>query len=283
MRTGFIRSLLFSRYGDLWLKLAQEVGLEPVVAQPEAVYSHLSGGRLSKIPGLSFQLAGAEALALVDTDLIIAPDLNPGPDVPRGGGQDPWIAAFPETLATSLGGLPRLIGVPALVSEPGEVEGLTTEVLLPLIRDPARLRRAWERHTGTAAPKKPKVRWQRVPGEEVTVGLIGQPWLMKPALTALLEQEEIHLIPQAGLEPQVLRQEGWRAEPRLVPTDAEVMGAARTFARRGGVDRLLFLADENSGADAWLHKQVKSLSHKPVELVKLQDVLTPANFDILLS
>jgi len=78
---------------------------------------------------------------------------------------------------------------------------------------------------------------------------------------------------QHELDPWALRDEGTRADARVIPTDAEVLGAARLFGRRAGVARLRFLADRESGSDDWLATQVRRIARKQVEVVYLQDVL----------
>ena len=286
MQIGFIRSLLFERYGELWVQLVSELGLEPVWAEQDATRAALQSAKLTDIPGVSFQVAAAEALALTNCDYLIAPDLNPGAEVPRGGGEDPWITSFPEMLGRSLSGLPTLLSVP-VTSNVDVLEARATELLLSLSRDPARSRRAWERHAHlTQGPRRPAPRFQRIPGETKTLALVGQAWLFKEGIISALRERElgsVHLVLQKELEPATLREEAWRTETRLVPTDAETLGAARYFARRGQVDKLLFLGDKRSGADAWLLAQVKKISHKPVRSIYLQDLITPDTFDILLS
>ena len=63
--------------------------------------------------------------------------------------------------------------------------------------------------------------------------------------------------------------------PVLVPTDSEVLGAARLFGRKGVLKRLQVLVDESSGSDAWLLKHIQSLTHKPVDVVSIQEHWTP--------
>ena len=286
MQIGFLRSLLFGRYGALWVQLVTELGLEPVFAQEADTLAALQISGLVEIPSISFQVAAAEAKALSDCALLIVPDLNPNADVPRGGGADPWIANFSEMLATSVAGLPPIADVP-VAADVTTVEARATELLLTLSRDPARSRRAWERHSHLAGtPRHATPRFQRIPGETKTIAVVGQPWLFKEGILAALRSslgDEVHLLLQTGLEPQTLREEGWRAEARLVPTDAECLGASRYFARRAVVDSLIVLADKRSGADNWLLSQIKKLSHKPVQAVYLQDLITADSFDSLLD
>lgn len=285
MQIGFLRSLLFGRYGALWVQLVTDLGLEPVFAQETDTLAALQTSGLAEIPSISFQVAAAEAKALSDCALLIVPDLNLNADVPRGGGADPWIANFSEMLATSVAGLPPIAGVP-VTADVATVEARATELLLTLSRDPARARRAWERHSHLAGTPRYAAPRQRIPGETKTIAVVGQPWLFKEGILAALRShlgDEVHLLLQNELEPQILREEGWRAETRLVPTDAECLGASRYFARRAVVDSLIVLADKRSGADNWLLSQIKKLSHKPVQAVYLQDLITADSFDSLLD
>lgn len=282
MRLGFITQLLWHRYGMFWTELFKEFEFEPVFATEEAVVRHLSDTRVQAIPGLAFQLAAAQALALQEVDTLFAPDLNPGEDIPRGSGQDPWVASFPETLASSVGGLPLVTSVPAVPT--ADFEARATQLLLTITHDAARSRRALERHRSRALPARlPKPRFNRIPGEMTTVGIVGQPWLLTPKVLGQVKKEGVHAVAQSAFEPASLREEGWRLEERLVASDAETLGAARLLARRGTVDSLLFIADGSSGADMWLEARIRKLVHKDVETVYLQDVVSRDSFiDILL-
>ncbi len=272
MRVGFVTQLLWPRYGPFWLSLIQGLGVEVAFAEPERVARFLADPRVSGAPGLAFRLAAAQAIALQGCDFLVVPDLNPGPDVPRGGGQDPWIASFPETLSASVSGLPPTVPVSATLE--GELERRAVEVLTLLGRDPAGVRRVWQRYRATARTSRlPEPRWQRQVGERETVGLLAQPWLLSDELSARLEQPGVHRVSQHRLAPILLREEGWRLESRLVATDAEVLGAARLLGRRGSVSRLELLVDPGSGADHWLERQVKKLVHKPLSVRSLAEAL----------
>ncbi len=285
MRVGFITQLLWPRYGDFWVRLVEDVGGEVRFPSKERVLELSAGEQLADVPGVAFRLAVAQALSLQDADLVVAPDLNAATDVARGGGQDAFIASFPEALASSFGGLPPVVAVPATLAgdvKTGELETRALEFLLTLSRDAARVRRVWERHRALAtAPRYPEPRWTVPPYE--TVGIVGQPWLLNDALVEHLQAGGSHAVSQHRFDPDLLREEGWRAEPRLVATDAEVLGAARLLGRRGAVSRLRFVADATSGADAWLYAQVTKQVHKPLSVTYLQDVLSAAELGTLLS
>jgi hypothetical protein len=272
MRIGFIRGLLWERYGDLWLSLVQGLELEPSFADPVAVKQHL---QTEQSPGLTFQIAVAEARALNDVDVLVAPDLNPthegGQAVARGSGQDPWIASFPEALQT-LGGLPPILGIPATLE--GNLESLVLETLLSINHDPSKVRLVWERNKHKAQPPHyPEPRWTKLPGQQEVVAVLAQPWLLTAPLISKLNRPDMHVVSQAQLNPALLREEAKRLEKRLVATDAETLGAAHYFSRKGNIDKLLVIIDKSSGADAWLETQVKKLVTKPLEVVYLQDLV----------
>lgn len=275
VQVGFVTQLLWPRYGSFWLGLVKGASAEVRFAERERAAALLSEARVQAVPGRALRLAVAQALALHSCDVIVAPELNlgadPGGEVARGGGQDPWIASFPEALAASIAGLPPVLGVPASLGP--DLERRAVEVLAQLGLEPAAVRRVWERwRTSARSPRLPEPRWQRRAGERETVGLIGQPWLVG-AVAPALAREGVHLLAQHQLEPQGLREEGWRLEPRLIATDAEVLGAARHFGRRAAVDRLELLVDPSSGADLWLARRVRRLVHKPLAVRSLDEVL----------
>jgi hypothetical protein len=272
MRVGFIRGLLWERYGDFWLSLIQGLELETSFAESSRVGQYL---RAEKPPGVVFQIAIAEAMSLEDVDMLVAPDLNPtntgGQVVARGSGQDPWIANFPGALQT-LAGLPPILGVPATLEL--NLETLVIETLLSLKRDPAKVRLVWERHRRKATPPRyPEPRWTKLPGQHEVVGVVAQPWLLGP-LVNKLQSSENYVVLQTQLDPAFLREEAKRLEKRLIATDAEVLGAAHYFNRKGSVDSLLMLVDKSSGADLWLEAHVKKLVTKSLEVVYLQDLVT---------
>jgi hypothetical protein len=272
MRVGFIRSLLWERYGDLWLSLMQGLELETSFAEISNVKQFL---QKDETPGGAFQIAVAEARALNEADVLVAPDLNPtykgGQAVARGSGQDPWIASFPEALQT-LGGLPPILSVPASLER--SLETLAVETLLSINHDPGKVKLVWERNKHKAQPHRyPEPRWTKLPGQHEVVGVIAQPWLLTNSLVNKLNHSEMHLVSQAQLNPALLREEAKRLEKRLIATDAEVLGAAHYFSRKGNVDKLLLIVDKSSGVDLWLETQVKKLVTKPLEVVYLQNLV----------
>lgn len=272
MRIGFITQLLWSRYGDFWVHLLEGIGAEAVFAPPEKVRKHVHSEALRAIPGTFLQLAVAQALALDDVDVLVVPRLN-AQEVPRGSGQDPWIADFPTTLA-SFANVPKIISVPVSVEH---TESIAIEIMLSLSRDAAKVKRVWERNSHRAKPPRyPEVNWNKRPYQKEVLGFIGQPWMMSDQIMPLLNLPDSLIVAQHQLEPVFLRQESPK-QKRLIETDAEVLGAARFFGRKGNIDRIVMLVDKISGADVWLEKQVEKIIHKPLEVIYLQDLVPQTN------
>ncbi len=284
VRVGFVTQLLWSRYGALWMRLVRDAGAEGRVAGADGVREALRDPRLAAVTPIVFRLAAAQAVALGDADVLLVPDLHAGTRgddavagrLARGAGADPWIADFPDALRTAIAGLPPLVSVPASLG-PG-IEGTVVTALQNLLHDAHAVRRIWARRRAEARPPRPRPpRWTLVPGERRTVGLLGQPWLLSDGLAELAADEGDHVVAQHRLDPVQLREEASRLDERLAPTDAEVLGAARLFDRRGGVSQVRFLADRGSGADAWLADRLRALLRKPLEVRYLQDVLGDAD------
>lgn len=270
MRVGFVTQLLWPRYGAFWVKLIEGAGLEPVFAEAERVRRLLGDPRLAAIPGTAFRLAAAQALAL-SADVILAPDLNPGESSTIGGGQDPFIANFPEALRASLPGLPAIVGIPAELGAAG-FESLVVSTLLNLTHDAGLVRRVWERQrTAAKPPRLPEPSWRVRPSEGQALGIVGQPWLLSEALVKQLAQGR-HAVSQGQLAPTPLRAEGRRLDARLIGTDAEVLGAARFLGRKGNIGSLLLLADDTAGVDMWLAALTQKHATKPLRIVTLQQL-----------
>jgi hypothetical protein len=279
MRVGFVTQLLWDRYGEFWRRLLQEAGSEILFPDREQTLLELQSPRVAAVPGLAFRLAVAQAFALERADLILAPSLNAGSESQRGGGQDPWVADFPGALAT-MGGLPPVTGVPAWL-EPSQ-ETLVIEILQQAARDPGRVRRVWDRHrSGLRGERVREPSWSKAPGS-VVVGVVGQPWLLSDELLAKVVPPGAGGIGQHQLDPKSLREEGSRVDPRMTPTDREVMGAVRLFSRRGTVTELHVIVDEGSGPDLWLRDRVSRHATKEVVVHGLSDLLGDASPERLL-
>lgn len=273
VRVGFVTQLLWHRYGAFWRSLAEAAGAEVVLPTLGGVRSALLDAAVQGVPGAAFRLAAAQALSLAEeVDVLVVPRLNRESQVERGAGQDPWIADFPGALASAVPGLPAMRAVPTELG--AEVEPEAVAFVQALMRDAVQVGRVWSRLRAQVRPYKPApVTWNYRPGELVTVALIGQPWLLNDALAAAATREGEHVVAQHRLDPLELRAEGHRADPQLVDTDAETLGAARLAARRSAVSRLRLLVDPTSGSDAWLARRVEKTVHKAVQVVDLQDAL----------
>lgn len=274
VRVGFVTQLLWPRYGRFWQQLAEAAGAESVFPNLEGVTAALQDEAVRNVPGAAFRLAAAQAVSLAEeVDVLVVPRLNRDTDVARGAGQDPWIIDFPGALQSAVPGLPALRPVPAELDAGVETEAVA--FLQSLTREAALVGRVWSRVRSQLKPYKPApVTWNYRPGELATVALIGQPWLLNDALAKAVAAPGEHVVSQHRLDPAELRAEGLRADPQLVDTDAETLGAARLAARRSAVSRLRLVVDPGAGSDAWLARRVEKLLHKPVQVVDLPEALT---------
>jgi len=273
VRVGFVTQLLWHRYGPFWQQLAEAAGAETVLPTLEGVQGALRDAAVQAVPGAAFRLAAAQAVSLAeDVDLLVVPKLIRESDVSRGAGQDPWIADFGGALRSTVPGLPPFTAVQADL-DPG-VESAAVAFLQGLTREAVQVGRIWGRVRTQAKPYRPApVTWNYRPGELATVALLGQPWLLNDELAAAVAGEGEHVVSQHRLDPQELREEGHRADPQLVDSDAEVLGAARLAARRSAVSRLRLIVDAGAGSDAWLARRVEKTVHKAVQVISLQDAL----------
>jgi hypothetical protein len=145
--------------------------------------------------------------------------------------------------------------------------------MLTLSREASKVKRVWERNSHRVkAMRYPEISWTKGPYQGDVVAVIGQPWIMTKEVLSLLDSRQSFLVSQSQLEPSLLRQEAPK-QKRLIDTDAEGLGAAHFFSRKGTVDKILMIADQSSGADAWLAKQVGQIVNKPLEVVYLQDLV----------
>lgn len=271
MRVGFVTQLLWHRYGGFWRRIFEDAGADVLFASSEEVLARLEDRRLAAIPGLSFRLAAAQALVLAGADVIVAPSLNAGSEAQRGGGQDPWIADFPAALGT-VGGLPSVLGVPAWLSP--DQESLVVSSLQQATRDGALTKRVLgKRRAELRREKPPEPAWGTAPAGQSVVGLVGQPWLLTPALLARAAPSDSRVISQQQLDPLTLREQGSRVDPRMIPTDQEVLGAVQLLSRRGSVSELHLIIDESSGSDLWLRDRVAKQTSKKLFVHGLGNLL----------
>ncbi|MDF1524428.1 MAG: hypothetical protein P1P87_16625 [Trueperaceae bacterium] len=271
MRVGFLTHLLWDRYGPFWVGLARAGGAEVVRPDLEAVLARLTDPRVAHAPAVAFRLAVAAALALEDVDLIVVPRLNPERDGGPGAAQDPWIADLPATLERVRGAGPTIVPVAADLT--GRLETAAVSFLARLVHEPARVRRAWAQQRAAArAPRRAAPEGRVRPSEQRTVAVVGQPWLATPAVARLATRAGEQPLTPASFAPDDLRAEGRRADPRLIDTDAEALGAVRRFARSAGVDEVRFVLDGGSGSDAWLARRAEALAHRRIEVVDLRSL-----------
>lgn len=274
VRVGFVTQLNWRRYGPFWRELASTAGLGPVAADPAAVKERYAAPELAAVPSVALRLAAAQALALASAgvETIVVPQLVPESQVARGAGQDPWAMDFAASLGSAVPGLRALYAVPGWLGD--EVEPRAVQFLQAHGHDAALVRRALDRARPHAKPPRQDAPNLSVrPGETRTVALLGQPWLIDDALERLAAGAGEHVVGMHRLNPGELMAEGWRADERLVASDAEVLGAARLLGRRAAVDRLRLVVDEESGTDAWLARRLAKLAHKPMEVVTLEELL----------
>jgi hypothetical protein len=258
-----------------------------VRASAEAVRAQLTHSDIAEIGPRAFQLAAAEALVPQDCDALLVPQVNPEADVHnpvhKGAAQDPWLASFPEVLQARFRALPPLLAVPmGLPTGPSDAsfaafEGTATTLLTGLLHNPGQVRRVWQSwrgRVGSFSLRAQPVTWQRA--SHTTVGVVAQPWNLGYLEEELLEQlfnKDEHIIHQGQFEPTSLHDEGRRLEMNLLESDLEVLGAARLMSRRGSVSKLVFIADEGSSTDSWLARRIQDISHKPVEVLTLQNLI----------
>lgn len=266
MRVGFITSILWSRYGQFWTRLAADAGAQVVHADPERTAANLSQRFIREIPSLAFRLATAEALALADCDFIVTPHPNVGTSSVRGGGTDPWISEFPELLAAEAG-LQNVFGVPARLGQ--DVEPLAVTFLQELLHDGWRTRMIMERHRPLL--NAPVAGPPALSRQDMTA-VVAQPWLLADRLVAAVVPDGLERrISQAQLAPSLLLTEAARQFEGLVDTDLEVLGAVRWFTRKGAVGRIVMLVDGDSRADGWLAGQARAATHKPFTEIVIQE------------
>ena len=270
VRVGFITQLLWDRYGSFWEKLLKDAGAEIELPALPVVNRGTDYCGLQKIPSLIFRLAVVQAIDLRDVDLLIAPDLSEGIEANHGVGQDPWVAQFSETLQGVVGRLPPIVSVP--VSLTPAIKGRAIQVLHHILQDAAGVRRVWERNQAYARQRWRQKCVQDSASTSHLVGVLGQPWVVGTKILRHLKSDSCGVLSQSSFDPQVLRREANNVEPKLLPSDLEVLGATRLFNRRGDVTRLIVVADRSS-SDDWLLRFIQRNSHKPVESVLLEDLL----------
>lgn len=275
MRIGFVTRLLWERWGPFWSRLLHAAGAEIVAPDPARLEQASQDPRLGAVSGRAFRAAAAEAIALSGCERLIVPDPNFGYDGARGSAQDPFVADFPGALAQAVPGLPPLLAVPADLSSPG-TESLAISILSTVSPAPGTVRRVWQTHRADLrTPRAPGLGAATTPTTSSTIALVGQPWHLDERLRDRLEGRGEHLVSAHQLDPAALRDEGWRVDDKLAPTDAEALGAVRRFARRPGIAGVRMVVDPESGADEWLARHARSLVRRPFEIVELPERAVP--------
>lgn len=277
MKVGFITQLLWRRYGEFWQNVAVAAEYEPVFPTMESTLELLGTPDLQHIRSVSFRIAAAQALALADdAQLIVVPDVSLGVREPRGAGENPWIGALGDSLAVTFPELPPLFSVPAAlgaVAEPSVLQFLQDGLF-----EPASVKVAWSRlraplyepHVVRGDP------FAKAANDPLFTGVLGQPWLFNDAVIAAAEEHFGPIVPQTALAPAALVAEGERVLDRpLLPTDVEVLGAARLFARRAAVGNIALIVDPLSSADAWLQRRVQHIIGDRLHVVNLTELLDP--------
>lgn len=284
MKVGFITQLLWSRYGEFWQRVATEAEYEPMFPSEEGTIDMLNHPDVQEIRSVSFRIAAAQALSMSEeAGLIVVPDVSLGVREPRGAGEDAWVSAFPERLRIAFPELPTLVSAPTslgAVAEPAVLQFLQDGLY-----EPVAVKQSWSRLRGPLYETReghgdPFVKPANAPQY---VGLIGQPWLLNADVVALVEQRFGNTLSQSVLVPERLREEGERAlDKPLLPTDTEVIGAARLFARRASVGSIVMVVDPLSSTDAWLANRVEKLIGSRLQVIQITELVSPEHaFDML--
>jgi hypothetical protein len=279
VRVGFVTPLLWPRFGPPWVAVLRDLGADVVLPAPEAVAEALADPRAAALPGLLPRLATAAALACGEVDLLLAPELMPPRDGGPGSAQDPWTAELPAMLSRTLAGAAPVLGLP---SERGaHVAGRAMAILTRVHRDAGPVRRAWERHKrDLETPWRPAAGGgtRAVGGSGRSVALVASPWWLAPASLALLTGDDERITGQHELEPAEARAEGWRVRAEFAESDAETIGAARRFARQGGVDVVRLVVDPEAPSTPWLERRVREVAARALEVVPLDAVADAATW-----
>lgn len=269
MRIGFVTRLLWERYGPFWQRLLEAAEAEVVLPDPDRARAAQEDPRLAVVAGRAFVEAAAEAVALSECDRIVVPQLNPGYVGSRGSAQDPFVADFPGALAQSVPGLPVLEAVPAEAAS-AATEGRAIELLTRVAPAAGLVRRVWQTHRADArAPRASGTPALRRAGATRTVVLVGQPWHLRAGVEDRAGRPAEHVVSASRWPAAEARDEGWKIDPKLAPTDAEALGAIRRLGRRPDVDVVRMIVDRTSGADAWLERHARDLVRRPFETIDL--------------
>jgi hypothetical protein len=233
---------------------------------------------VAAVSALAPRIALAAAIACEGVDLLFVPHLLAPRDGGRGSAQDPWIADLPTMIGRSLRGGPGIVGIS--VERGPHVANQAMAALMRVNRDAGVVRRAWERRR-----RELETRWtgpvstpSLIPSEGPRVALVGAPWWFTPDAVALARQGAGRLVGQFELDPEEARAEGRRVSEDLVDPDAEVIGAARRFARQAAVDVVRLLVDPESSTTPWLERRVREVTARDVEIRSVSELADAATW-----
>jgi hypothetical protein len=132
MRVGFVTQLLWSRYGEFGPSSSRELA-RACLRPHDGVRRALGDPRLDSIPVRRFAWRRRSTCARGRRHLCARPQPRRERHARRGPGR--LYRQLSGALATTLVGLPPIIGIPASLSEAG-LEGLVVSTLLNLTHDP---------------------------------------------------------------------------------------------------------------------------------------------------
>jgi hypothetical protein len=272
VRVGFVTSLLWQRFGPPWAALIADIGAEVVLPSADEIVTALGDPRATEMSALAPRIAVASAVACGSVDLLVVPQLLAPRDGGRGAAQDPWVADLPAMIARTLIGGPGVVPVP--VERGPHVVNAVMPALMRINRDAGVVRRAWERRRRELETpwRGPVTTATAAPTDGPRVALVGEPWWFTPATIPILGQGAGRLVGQFQLDPEDARAEGRRVRGDLVDPDAEVIGAARRFARQSAVDVVRLVVDRESATAPWLERRVREVATRALEVVAVSDL-----------
>ena len=278
MQIALLNHFLWERCGKNWQHFVRALDAQAVVLETAIEGAQLEHPDIARLPGTHLQRAAAEAISLAVSsrcDAIIVPDINFGSNSNKGAGQDPWIAAFPDSLAKHFPFLPPIIGVPAHNDlSPAELETFVYHQFINMASDTASLRRAWSRCKNYFLSKQQPLQLKNARQGKSYTAIIGQAWYFSSDVKEALRRHYEDVVFQDEWDSSSLSQLGLRLEDKLIRSDSEALGAGRFLSNKGVVSKIICLVDDVSGSDLWLLKRLNKHVHKGVEALSLQTLLS---------